>query len=86
MDYTAWMVVIAASSAVFGAFSTVIGFVLRMSRELSDKFTHIEDSLKALLDTHEHKDQHRHEDNIQRFAKVEAQLGILIKNGDSLHN
>jgi len=37
--------------------------------------------LNKKLDDHEDKDQRRHEENIERFAKVETKLNIIMENG-----
>ena len=66
----------------------VIGAVWSMSIWLSSKFSKsaddrldMKDKIFGWLQTHEDKDQHRHVDNIERFAKIETKLDIVIKNG-----
>jgi len=48
---------------------------------LSQRFSRTEARLEKLLDHHEDKDQHRHEDNIQRFAVLETKLNTVLLNG-----
>lgn len=68
-------------TAIGSLIITIIGGFWRVINWLRDKFNEIEDHLESLLAIHEDKDQSRHEDNIQRFAVIETQLNLLIKNG-----
>jgi hypothetical protein len=67
-------------SLVLGSMSVVLGFIIwgaRLTWWLSEQFKETRGSLYKLLDNHEDKDQHRHEDNLVRFTRIET----LIKNG-----
>lgn len=70
---------------VFSVIGTaVIGFALffwKASWWLRDQFQKVTDGVSEWMTAHEEKDQHRHEDNIQRFAAIETKLDIVIKNG-----
>lgn len=66
----------------------VIAAVWSLAIYLNNKFNKgyedrakLQDKVTQLLDSHEEKDQHRHEDNIQRFAKIETKLDVLVLNG-----
>jgi hypothetical protein len=56
-------------------------FIFKASWWLKQQFVELKDFVTQWLQLHEDKDQHRHEDNIQRFAKIETKLDIVIKNG-----
>ncbi len=73
--------ILTAASLVVSTALTIIGGFWKVINWLRDKFNEIETHLEALLDTHEDKDQSRHEDNIQRFSVIETQLNTIIKNG-----
>lgn len=66
----------------------VIGAVWSLSIWLNGKFSKsyddrldMKDKIFTWLQSHEDKDQGRHVDNIERFAKIETKLDIVIKNG-----
>lgn len=68
---------------------SMFGFILAASTAfaklvwwLSDQFKNIKEDLTHLLDNHEALDQHRHEDNVIRFTKIETKLDTVIKNGN----
>lgn len=68
--------------------SAALTLNLAFFRWLDKKFKSVEDTAKevrdttrTVLDNHEDKDQHRHEENIERFAVVETKLNIIMKNG-----
>jgi hypothetical protein len=72
--------------------AAVIAAVWSMSIWLNGKFNSgmedrvkLQDKVMELLDGHEQKDQRRHEDNIQRFTKLETKLDILVRNGNGKH-
>jgi len=73
------------TSATIGA---GVSLGLAFFKWLSYKFNKIEAIIKAIekttreaMDKHEDKDQHRHEENIVRFAVIETQLNRVISNG-----
>lgn len=53
---------------------------------LSEQFKVNREYVSDWLGKHEDQDQHRHEDNIIRFTKIETKLDTVIKNGGSVHN
>lgn len=57
------------------------GFFWKSAWWLSDKFKDMTDTVNNWMDSHEEKDQHRHEDNLERFTKIETKLDIVLKNG-----
>lgn len=77
-----WTVVITAVSAVISAFIGAAGIGLRVVSLISTKINEIRDDVMTMLTEHEDQDQHRHEDNIQRFAVMETQLKTIINNGN----
>lgn len=60
--------------------ATVTSFIVTLIKGanwLSIQFANLKQFLLDQLDKHEDKDQHRHEDNLQRFATLET----IVKNG-----
>lgn len=77
IDYaTTAMVSVIASGAV-----ALLSYVVRVTWWIRKEFEEIRHYLTQKLDAHEDKDQVRHEDNIQRFTKIEVKLDTIIKNG-----
>lgn len=77
-----------ADTTTIGIATGLSGFILsaiiafaKLVWWLSDQFKINRENVLHWLQDHEDKDQHRHEDNLMRFAKVEAKMDILIKNG-----
>ncbi|MDE1830241.1 MAG: hypothetical protein KGI25_07960 [Thaumarchaeota archaeon] len=70
-----------ALSSLVTIVAVITGGFWKAVNWLRDKFEEVEHHLEKILDTHEEKDQVRHEDNIQRFSVIETQLTTLIKNG-----
>ncbi len=52
---------------------------------LSDQFKKLKDSVFVWLQSHEDKDQRRHEENIRQFAELKTKLEIVIRNGNGKH-
>lgn len=68
------------TSLILASVTAVVGFIIwgaRLTWWLSEQFKETRGSLYQILDVHEDKDQHRHEDNLVRFTRLET----LIKNG-----
>lgn len=72
---------------------TLFGFILASTTAfaklvwwLSDRFKENQEFVRDWLQSHEDKDQRRHEDNIVRFAQIETKLDTVINNGNSVHN
>lgn len=63
------------------AVSTIVGFIFKASWWLSDQFKKVTEQFSMLYRALEDKFDKRHEDNIERFAKIETKLDIVIKNG-----
>ena len=59
----------------------IIGSVIRLGWSIKRSFSEMINMLNKKLDDHEDKDQRRHEENIERFAKVETKLNIIMENG-----
>lgn len=57
--------------------SAVSGGVYAVIRIISGKFTSVEDKMDSLKEI----GQTRHEANIDRFARLEAKLEIIARNG-----
>ena len=61
---------------------TICGTIGGLGWWLSGRFRRIEVSNATMLDTHETKDQERHEENLERFSKISVALARLgYKNG-----
>lgn len=63
------------------ALGTIVGFIFKASWWLSDQFKKVTEQVLYLYKQLEDKFDRRHEDNIERFAKIETKLDIVIKNG-----
>ena len=63
------------------AVTTIVGFIFKASWWLSSQFKMITEQFATLYRTLEYKFDKRHEDNIERFAKIETKLDIVLKNG-----
>lgn len=77
MDPQLFYVVLAGAVSTL----TIIGFIWRAAWWTSDQFKDIRGLVYRAVQTIEDKFDRRHEDNIERFAKLETKLDIVIKNG-----
>lgn len=66
---------------VISAVIAVVTAVIKGMVWLADQFNNLKETVSNWMDLHEAKDQQRHVDNIERFAKIEAKLDIVLKNG-----
>lgn len=73
--------VLSFASAGIVALGTIIGFIFKASWWLSAQFNRMGEQFGTLYRALEDKFDRRHEDNIERFAKIETKLDIVIKNG-----
>ena len=79
MEVDPQLLTIIGSSVV--AVGTIVGFIFKASWWLSNQFKQITEQFATLYRTLEYKFDKRHEDNIERFAKIETKLDIVLKNG-----
>lgn len=79
MEVDPQLLTIIGSSVV--AVGTIVGFIFKASWWLSSQFKQITEQFATLYKTLEYKFDKRHEDNIERFAKIETKLDIVLKNG-----
>ena len=79
MEVDSQLLTIIGSSVV--AVGTIVGFIFKASWWLSSQFKMITEQFATLYRTLEYKFDKRHEDNIERFAKIETKLDIVLKNG-----
>ena len=79
MEVDPQLLTIIGSSVV--AVGTIVGFIFKASWWLSSQFKMITEQFATLYRTLEYKFDKRHEDNIERFAKIETKLDIVLKNG-----
>ena len=79
MEVDPQLLTIIGSSVV--AVGTIVGFIFKASWWLSSQFKLITEQFATLYRTLEYKFDKRHEDNIERFAKIETKLDIVLKNG-----
>lgn len=86
MDIQFEDVITTGSVAVFALFLAGTTAFAKLVWWLSDQFKQVRCFVQEWLQSHEDKDQRRHEDNIERFAKIETKLDTVIKNGHSIHN
>jgi len=71
-------------STILGAIGSIVlilGSLIRLGASINKRFNEATINLATKLDGHEEKDQRRHEENIERFAKIETKLNIIMKNG-----
>jgi hypothetical protein len=59
--------------ALLGSAASVAG----LGWWLSGRFRSIETAQRKMLDTHEDKDQERHEENLERFSQIGIALAVL---------
>lgn len=77
MEAAAWVALAALGFTIVG---TVIGAGIRLTWWLGHKFAEVDNAQDARWVAHEQRDQARHEDNLVRFTRIEAQLGIIIRS------
>ncbi len=63
------------------AVMTIIGFIWKGAWWTSERFRELKELTYRLVKELEDKFDTRHEANIERFAKIETKLDIVIKNG-----
>jgi hypothetical protein len=66
---------------IFGFFCTVTLFAWKASWWAGDRFREIRELIYSLVKELESKFDKRHEDNLQRFTRLETKLDIINKNG-----
>lgn len=69
------------SIIALGGLCGVITFGWMSAWWLRDQLQKVVDTVNRWMDVHESEDQRRHEENIVRFAKIEAKLDVAIQNG-----
>lgn len=75
-----------AAVTAITALLSVTGSVFGLGWWLSGRFSRIEVAYRNSLDEHEAKDQSRHEQNLERFQRINvmvAQLGYKIQNNNN---
>ena len=60
---------------------TIVGFIWKGAWWTSERFRELKELTYRLVKELEDKFDIRHEANIERFAKIETKLDIVIKNG-----
>jgi hypothetical protein len=66
---------------ILGFFGTVSLFAWKASWWAGDRFREVRELIYNLVQELENKFDRRHEDNIQRFTRLETKLDIINKNG-----
>lgn len=72
-----YSVMIASAGLAFAVFTTFATWLVRLPSWLEDKLNKNREMLQVALDSHEDRDQRRHEDNIIRLTKLETKLDLV---------
>lgn len=74
---------ITAASSVIGMALGILTAYTKALTWLTNEFKDMRRYVREVFDTHENKDQQRHEDNIIKLTMMEVKLDTVIKNGHS---
>jgi len=77
---------IAAVTAICAVIGVATGLVTNYTKGLywlANEFKEMRRYVREVFDTHEAKDQQRHEDNLVKLTKLEVKLDTVIKNEHS---
>lgn len=80
MDSFTWGQLSILAAVIAAVWSLSIWINGKFNKSAEDRGI-LQDKIQSWLSIHEGQDQKRHVENIERFAKIETKLDIVIKNG-----